>query len=99
MRLDQLSASASGRSMPWSPGASLKGSPRSQEGLARLHDLASPVRSRSVHGSRKPSPAHREGSRGGGKGFLITDDIVQRLEEHDDEQVTCGSKNFVAKLS
>lgn len=81
--------------MPWSPRASLKGSPRSQEGLARLHDLASPVRPCSVRGSRKPSPARREGSRGGGKGSLITDDIVQRLEEHDDEQVTCGSKSLL----
>ena len=88
MRVEQLSASASGRSLAWSARGSPAASPRSQEGLARLRDLASPVRPRSVHGSRRPSPARREGSRGVNKRSLITDDIVQRLEEHDDEQVT-----------
>ena len=88
MRMEQLSANASGRSLAWSAKGSPTVSPRSPEGLARLRDLASPVRPRSVHGSRRPSPARREGSRGVNKRSLITDDIVQRLEEHDDEQVT-----------
>lgn len=91
MHKEELAGSASGRSVPWSPRASVKGSPRSQEGLVRLRDLASPVRPRSVHGSRRPSPARWEGSRGGSKRALMTDDVVQRLEEHDDEQVRHGN--------
>lgn len=86
MQKEQLAASASGGSVPWSP-RSLTGSPRSQESLVRLRDLASPVRPRSVHGSRRPSPPRREGHRGVSKGTLLTGDVAQRLEEHDDEQV------------
>lgn len=87
MRVEEVSATASYRSMPPSPRASLKGSPRSQGSLARLHDLASPVRPRSMHGSRHGSPGRPDRTWRGTKGSTLTADIVHQLEQHDEEQV------------
>ena len=70
--LNRLEVEASG-----CPSARSLRSSRALEGAVRLRDLASPVRPRSMHGPRVPSP---------GRGH-VSQDVVQRLEEHDDQQV------------
>lgn len=52
-------------------------SPRGLEGAIRLRDLASPVQPRSGHSPRGPSPARGQ----------VPQEVVRRLEEHDDQQV------------
>ncbi|KAL0033157.1 hypothetical protein WJX79_005908 [Trebouxia sp. C0005] len=69
--LDRLEAEASG-----SPSARSVRSSRALEGAVRLRDLASPVRPRSMHGPRAPSPGRGQ----------VSEDVVRRLEEHDDQQ-------------
>ena len=70
--LNRLEAEASG-------GASSRSmhSPRGLEGAIRLRDLASPVQPRSGHSPRAPSPARGQ----------VPQEVVRRLEEHDDHQV------------
>jgi len=70
--LDRLEVEASG-----SPSARSVRSSRALEGAVRLRDLASPVRPRSMHGPRAPSPGRGQ----------VSEDVVRRLEEHDDQQV------------
>lgn len=73
--LNQLEAEASGFHSSRSVCSS-----RALEGAVRLRDLASPVRPRSVHSPRAPSPS--PGRRGG-----VPEEVVRRLEDHDDQQV------------
>lgn len=69
--LDRLEVEASG-----SPSARSVRSSRALEGAIRLRDLASPVRPRSMHSPRAPSPGRGQ----------VSEDVVRRLEEHDDQQ-------------
>ena len=73
--LNQLEAEASGIHSSRSVRSS-----RALEGAVRLRDLASPVRPRSVHSPRAPSPS--PGRRGG-----VPEEVVRRLEDHDAQQV------------
>ena len=83
--LDRLEVEASG-----SPSARSVRSSRALEGAVRLRDLASPVRPRSMHGSRAPSPGRGQ----------VPEDVVRRLEEHDDQQVrTCYEQSILARLT
>lgn len=70
--LNRLEAEASGAASSRS-----MRSPRGLEGAIRLRDLASPVQPRSGHSPRAPSPARGQ----------VPQEVVRRLEEHDDQQV------------
>lgn len=55
-------------------------SSRALEGAIRLRDLASPIHTVSGHSPRAPSPARAQGGQ-------VPQEVVARLEEHDDQQV------------
>lgn len=82
--LNRLEVEASG-----SPSARSVRSSRALEGAVRLRDLACPVRPRSMRAPRSPSPGRGQ----------VSEAVVHRLEEHDDQQVCTVTKAVEFSLS